>query len=82
MAMSSAQRKYPRTPHLPFSPGVSADDIVLVSSKDTALPILSQETVVTEKLDGGNCSIYNGKVCGMLCDCQIMYPPSLYRPTQ
>ena len=77
MAMSLAQQKYPRTPHLPFSPGVSADDIVLVSSKDTALPILSQETVLTEKLDGGNCSIYNGKVCGMFCDCQIMYPPSL-----
>lgn len=46
--------KYPRTPHLPDSPGASADDIrtgVLDSFRDQAV-------VVTEKMDGENTSIY------------------------
>lgn len=50
--------KYPRTPHLPFSPGVGVDDVVA-----ELLPRLLQgEVVITEKLDGGNCSFYQGKV--------------------
>lgn len=75
--------KYPKTPHLPFSPGmyillcspvspsftlwlslclgVSEDDTVL-SCVECKLPILLEETVLTEKLDGGNCSIHCGKV--------------------
>ncbi len=61
-AVSTNLQKYPRTPHLPFSPGVSADDVVLPYTNSADLPILSQETVLTEKLDGGNCSIYKGKV--------------------
>lgn len=66
-ALSTSQLKYPKTPHLPFSPGVSADDIVLSSARDANIPLLSQETILTEKLDGGNCSIYHGKVCLSYC---------------
>jgi hypothetical protein len=43
--------KYPRTPHLPTSPGFTADDIV---SARIALPLLTSNVVVTEKLDGEN----------------------------
>ena len=53
-------QKYPRTPHFSFSPGVSGDDIVLPSTSKQ--PFLSQESILTEKLDGGNCSIFRGKV--------------------
>ena len=53
-------QKYPRTPHFPFSPGVNADDTVLPSS--TKHPFFSREAVLTEKMDGGNCSIFRGKV--------------------
>lgn len=53
--------KYPKTPHLPFSPGVAEDDIILPCD-GSKLPILSEDVVVTEKLDGGNCSIHCGKV--------------------
>ncbi len=41
--------KYPRTFHLPDSPGATADDKV-----QTDLSWLDGELVVTEKLDGGN----------------------------
>ena len=81
-------RKYPKTPHLPFSPGtlylykilnfvailysfllskcagVQDDDIVLSAGSCSELPFLKKEAVITEKLDGGNCSIFCGKVCG------------------
>ena len=53
--------KYPRTPHFHFSPGVSDDDVILPSST-SKLPCFTQEAVLTEKLDGGNCSIFRGKV--------------------
>lgn len=50
--------KYPRTAHLPFSPGVGEDDVVA-----GILPRLLQgDVIVTEKLDGGNCSVFQGKV--------------------
>lgn len=47
--------KYPRTPHLPWSPGQSRDDITLAS-----LDHLRQleDIVVTEKLDGENTTLY------------------------
>lgn len=50
-------RKYPRTPHLPQSPGATSDD------KWAALETLQflasgVELVVTEKMDGGNLSLY------------------------
>lgn len=45
---------YPRTPHLPWSPGASADD-VRVGGLDG---LLGREVVVTEKLDGENTTLY------------------------
>ena len=53
--------KYPSTPHLPFSPQVNADDIVV--SAAAASGLLGCPVVVTEKLDGGNCCLCDGKVC-------------------
>ncbi|MGW2270966.1 RNA ligase family protein [Streptomyces yangpuensis] len=45
---------YPRTPHLPWSPGASADDV-----RSLGLAGLSgREVVVTEKLDGENTTLY------------------------
>lgn len=46
----SGQIKYPRTPHLPWSPGVTRDDRVI----STLEPLLEREILVTEKLDGSN----------------------------
>jgi len=46
---------YPKTPHLPFSPEVSEDDITL---------FCEEEVVITEKLDGANCLLFKGKVFG------------------
>lgn len=45
--------KYPRTPHLPFSPGATSDDKWV---SDDALERLASgmDLVVTEKMDGGN----------------------------
>lgn len=45
--------KYPRTPHLPASPGATSDD--KWASKETLAHLASGiELVVTEKMDGGN----------------------------
>ncbi|MBT2449561.1 AAA family ATPase [Streptomyces sp. ISL-43] len=45
---------YPRTPHLPWSPGASSDDV-----RTTRLDGLAgREVVVTEKLDGENTTLY------------------------
>jgi hypothetical protein len=46
--------KYPRTPHLPWSPGASDDDVRLLD----ATAFEGREVVVTEKLDGENTSLY------------------------
>ncbi len=48
--------KYPRTPHLPWSPGRSKDDIALNSIEH--LECLD-DVVVTEKLDGENTTLYH-----------------------
>ncbi|MEU9080124.1 RNA ligase family protein [Kitasatospora sp. NPDC048538] len=45
---------YPRTPHLPWSPGAAADD---VRSGDLS-GLTGAEVVVTEKLDGENTTLY------------------------
>ena len=47
--------KYPRTFHLPFSPGATSDDKFL---KDTN-HFVDKEVVVSIKMDGENFSIYN-----------------------
>ena len=46
--------KYPRTPHLPWSPGVSEDDIRVIDTKHFE----GEEIVVTEKMDGENTTLY------------------------
>ncbi|MGW7164095.1 RNA ligase family protein [Streptomyces sp. NPDC054884] len=45
---------YPRTPHLPWSPGTSADDVRAAGLSGLA----GREVVVTEKLDGENTTLY------------------------
>ncbi|QHY97541.1 hypothetical protein SSPS47_20775 [Streptomyces sp. S4.7] len=45
---------YPRTPHLPWSPGVASDD-VRVGDLDG---LRGREVVVTEKMDGENTTLY------------------------
>lgn len=53
--MSAQSRyKYPRTPHLPWSPGVSDDDLRQV----TACGFEGKEVVVTEKMDGECTTLY------------------------
>lgn len=48
---------YPRTPHIPESPGATSDD--KHASKDTIAYLASGiELVVTEKMDGSNLSLY------------------------
>ena len=51
--MSAQRYKYPRTPHLSFSPGVREDDIQLNSNQIFA----NSQIVVTEKLDGENTTL-------------------------
>ena len=50
--------KYPRTPHLPFSPGATNDDRILKSMDH----FVDQEVVVTVKMDGENTSIYRDHI--------------------
>ncbi|MBF9129566.1 AAA family ATPase [Plantactinospora sp. S1510] len=45
---------YPRTPHLPWSPGVASDDVRVSDLSE----LLGREVVVTEKLDGENTTLY------------------------
>ncbi|MGF1687487.1 RNA ligase family protein [Photobacterium japonica] len=46
--------KYPRTPHLPWSPGATSDDIRCI---DTRM-FVGKQVVVTEKMDGENTTLY------------------------
>jgi hypothetical protein len=52
------KRKYPRTFHLPWSRGRTDDDKNLKNVDH----FIGKEVVVTEKLDGENCSIYRDGV--------------------
>jgi len=52
--MSSQLVKYPRTPHLPWSPGGTKDDSFLIDVSHFE----GREVVVTEKMDGENTSLY------------------------
>jgi predicted kinase len=45
---------YPRTPHLPWSPGATSDDVRVTGMAGLA----GREVVVTEKLDGENTTLY------------------------
>jgi hypothetical protein len=50
--------KYPRTPHLPWSPGGTSDDRRL----EHARAFVGPEIVITEKLDGGNLCMTKNEV--------------------
>jgi len=50
--------KYPRTWHFPFSPEIHSDD---KTHKDPEL-FIGREVVITEKMDGGNVLLHEGKV--------------------
>lgn len=50
----STLQKYPRTPHLPWSPGFTVDDEVCSDVSHFS----NREIVVTEKMDGENTSFY------------------------
>ena len=47
--------KYPRTPHLPWSPGATKDDVRCVSTDI----FTGKNVVITEKMDGENSTLYN-----------------------
>ncbi len=53
--MSAPRSKYPRTPHLPWSPGAATDDVKL----DDCSKFEGRQVVVTEKMDGENTSLYS-----------------------
>jgi hypothetical protein len=46
--------KYPRTRHLPWSPGASQDDLIA----DQLDAFVGQRVIVTEKMDGENTTLY------------------------
>lgn len=46
--------KYPRTPHLPWSPGASSDDVFTIDCS----PFVGKNIVITEKMDGENTTLY------------------------
>lgn len=50
--------KYPRTPHLPWSQGCSADDIHHLNLDH----FVGREIVVTEKMDGENTTLYSDHI--------------------
>lgn len=49
----SSRTKYPKTPHLPWSPGATSDDAFIQSLSFFE----GKQIIVTEKLDGENCTI-------------------------
>lgn len=53
--------KYPRTPHVPWSNSVSADDEVL-STAHVFKHMLGKEVVITEKMDGENTTLYRDHI--------------------
>ncbi|EFC45507.1 predicted protein [Naegleria gruberi] len=60
MASKFQTQKYPKTPHLPFSPEHQDDDVVL--SNQHCTQFVGQEVIITEKMDGGNCQLFQGKI--------------------
>lgn len=60
-------QKYPRTPHLPWSPGITSDDKVL----DSLNGFTGVEVVITEKLDGENSSLYTNHSHARSLDSQM-----------
>lgn len=50
--------KYPKTPHLPWSPGLQNDDRLM---PDTEC-FVGKQVVITEKMDGENTTMYNDAI--------------------
>lgn len=58
--------KYPRTPHLPWSPGWALDDV----RKSSIDNFMGKEIIVTEKMDGENTSMYADHIHARSIDSQ------------
>lgn len=58
--------KYPRTPHLPWSPGATNDDVRLTNIKIFENKLV----VITEKLDGENSTLYSDSMHARSIDSQ------------
>ena len=59
VASSQAVKKYPSTPHFPFSPEIHDDDSAV--SVASLQPFLARDDIViTEKMDGANCCLGPG----------------------
>ena len=58
MPLQQQTTKYPRTPHLPWSPGATADDTHTPNTHHFD----GQEIVVTEKMDGENTTMYRDAI--------------------
>jgi len=52
-------QKYPRTPHLPWSPGITRDDLKLKSVSH----LINTKLLVSEKIDGSNTCLESGGLC-------------------
>src|SRR5947209_3851498 len=50
--------KYPRSPHLPWSPNLTDDEKVIQSLDN----FIDAPVIVTEKLDGSNCTLSRGSL--------------------
>lgn len=50
--------KYPRTLHLPWSPGTTSDDKIM----HDITPLFGKNVVVTEKMDGENTNLYSDRI--------------------
>jgi len=56
--METKKTKYPRTPHLPWSPGRSSDDVALADCSHFE----GHAVVITEKADGENTTLYRDAI--------------------
>ena len=67
--------KYPRTPHLPWSPGATNDDRVLENTRH----FLGKAVIVTEKMDGENTTLYKDYIHARSLDSPSHISQSLVR---
>ena len=68
--MTNSNRfKYPRTLHLPFSPGTTSDDKML-TAKHTIDLYQGKHILITEKMDGENTKLYNDYLHARSLDCR------------
>ena len=60
--MKNIMPPFPRTPHVPFNPNASADDLIS-SNKEVEILFQSDFVSVQEKVDGSNCgmTLYKGE---------------------